>query len=273
MSNATTNDKAASLAASALSSLSDALASGNSEAMIRYLDVMSRFHRYSLHNCLLILCQRPDASHVAGFGRWKELGRWVNRGEKGIAIIAPSIKRSRAEESSDDSDLDSKEVSCIVTRFVTVYVFDVSQTDGEPLPALGRTTGSVGCYLGRLRDLVREKCIGLAYADDLGGAQGVSHGLSITILRGMEPAEELSVLTHELAHELLHRGPRRIETTRQFRELEAEAVAYVVTQACGLDNQTASWDYIRLYGGNEKLLAQSLAYIQGASSEILDYIL
>jgi antirestriction protein ArdC len=268
-----TNDKAATLAASALTRLSEALASGNSEALTRYLDVMSRFHRYSFHNCLLILCQRPEATQVAGFNRWKELGRWVKKGEKGIAILAPSMRRPRPDELSEDEDTDRKDAPKIVTRFVTVYVFDAEQTEGEPLPTLGKTSGQVGCYLTRLRDLVLEKHIGLAYADNLGGALGLSHGEAITILRGLEPAEELSVLAHELAHELLHRGPRRIETTRQIRELEAEAVAYVVTQACGLENRTASWDYIRLYGGDEKLLSQSLAHIQRSAADIIDYLL
>jgi hypothetical protein len=268
-----TKGKAATLAASALTRLSEALASGNSEALTCYLDVMSRFHRYSFYNCLLILCQRPDATQVAGFNRWKELGRWVKKGEKGIAILAPSMRRPRPEELPEEEESDRKETAQVITRFITVHVFDLAQTEGEPLPELGRTTGHVGCYLSSLRDLVMEKGIGLAYADNLGGALGLSHGQAITILRGLEPAEELSVLAHELAHELLHRGPRRNETTRQIRELEAEAVAYVVTQACGLENRTASWDYIRLYGGDEKLLSQSLSHIQNVAAQILDYLI
>lgn len=89
----------------------------------------------------------------------------------------------------------------------------------------------------------------------------------------MPQAEEFSTLSHELAHELMHRGERRIETNRQIRELEAEAVAYVVTQACGLNNGTASWDYIRLYGGDEKLLSQSLALIQCTAAELINKLL
>lgn len=162
MSIATSNDKAATLAASALARLSEALASGNSEALTRYLDVMARFHRYSFHNCLLILCQRPEATQVAGFGRWKELGRWVKKGEKGIAILAPSMRRPRPDELPDNDDTDRKDADKIVTRFVTVYVFDAEQTEGERLPELGKTTGEVGCYLPKLRELVQGKGIGLA---------------------------------------------------------------------------------------------------------------
>jgi len=254
VSNTDTNDKAATLAASALTRLSEALAQGDSEALTRYLGVMARFHRYSHQNCLLILWQRPDATQVAGFGRWKELGRWVKKGERGIAILAPSMRRVKQE---DEPGVGEKEdqVTRVVSRFITVHVFDVSQTEGENLPDLARPKGDVGCSLLRLRDLVMEKGISLAYSDDLGGALGVSYGDSIAILRGLEPADELCVTAHELAHEMLHRGERRIETTRQMRELEAEAVAYVVGQACGLESHQASWDYIRLYRGAEKVLS------------------
>lgn len=267
----TTSNKAADLAAQALRQLSDDLARGNSEALQRYLDTMARFHHYSFYNCLLILLQKPDATQVAGFNRWKELGRFVRKGEKGIAILAPSIRKRKQDEDQETENDDAEDR--IVTRFLTVHVFDASQTDGEPLPDIGQTTGEVGCYLTRLRDLVLEKGIGLAFADNLGGALGVSHGGSITILRGMTPAQEFSTLVHELAHELLHRGERRIETTRQIRELEAEAVAYVVSQACGLDKSTSSWDYIRLYGGDEKLLSQSMSFVQTVASEMLGLLL
>jgi hypothetical protein len=263
-----TQSRAADLAASHLTQLSEALARGNSEALTSYLAVMAKFRRYSFYNSLLIYAQRPNATNVAGFAKWKQLGRWVKAGEKGIVILAPSIGKSKAEtESTSDED------SRTVRFFLGVHVFDESQTDGEPLPQFSTTSGEVGLNLERLRRLVIEQNIGLAYTSNLEGARGVSHGGSITLLSTLTPAEELQVLSHELAHELLHRGPRRVETTRQIRELEAEAVAYVVTCACGLENSTASWDYIKLYGGDEKLLAQSLSHIQRASAEILDYIL
>jgi antirestriction protein ArdC len=268
-----TNNRAADLAANALRQLSDALAEGDSAALTSYLATMAKFHNYSFNNVLLILSQRPDATHVAGFNRWKEMGRYVRKGEKGIAILAPSLKRIRSEEQEDEDTEAKEQPAQVLSRFVTVHVFDVIQTDGEPLPELSRPTGHVGCHLLRLRDLVLEKGIGLAYADYLGGAMGVSYGNSIAILRGLEPAEELTVTAHELAHELLHRGERRIETTRQIRELEAEAVAYVVGQACGVETHQASWDYIRLYGGDEKLLAQSLGYVQRVAAEVLDFLL
>jgi antirestriction protein ArdC len=263
-----TQARATKMAAGLLTQLSEALARGNSEALTSYLNVMAKFHRYSYYNSMLILGQRPSATHVAGFARWKQLGRWVQSGERGICIIAPSVGRSKAEGEQLDSD-DSR----MIRYFVAVHVFDVSQTDGDAIPEIGAASGDVGLHLDRLKGLVAEQGIGLAYTSNLDGARGVSHGGDITLLNSLTPAEELQVLAHELAHELLHRGPRRTETTRQIRELEAEAVAYVVTTACGLENATASWDYIRLYAGDEKLLAQSLAHIQRAAADILDYIL
>ena len=259
--------RASDTAAQLLSQLSDALASGNSQALTDYLNVMAKFHRYSYYNSLLIFAQRPSATHVAGYARWKQLGRFVKQREKGIVILAPSIASPKIKPEEEEPTGDRQ-----VRYFMAVHVWDVSQTDGQELPAIRPVTGEVGPHLDRLKDLVREHSIGLAYTADLGGARGLSHGGSITLLSGLSPAEELQTLAHELGHELLHRGNRRVETTRQIRELEAEAVAYVVTSACGLSNESASWDYIRLYRGDEKLLAQSLSYIQHVSAEILDYI-
>lgn len=262
-----TQQRAVDLATDLLKQLSDALASGNSQALTAYLQVMARFHRYSFYNSILICAQRSTATNVAGFARWKQLGRWVKQGEKGICLLAPSIRKNNQE-----ADLDEQDDSRTVRYFFAVHVFDVSQTEGEPLPELGMTRGEVGDHLNRLKALVSERGIKLMQAASLDGAHGVSHGGAITLLASLTPPEELQVLAHELAHELLHRGPRRSETPRQIRELEAEAVAYVVSCACGLENITASWDYIRLYKGDEKLLAQSLSHIQQAAAEILDYV-
>lgn len=265
-----TQSRATDLASSLLSQLSEELAQGNSEALTQYLSVMARFHSYSFYNSLLIFAQRKSATHVAGYQRWRQLDRWVKAGEKGITILAPCVGRRKPEMAEDNRDECGRES---VRYFVAVHVFDVSQTDGKPLPEIARVTGEPGDYVRRLKALIGEKGIGLAYTANLDGARGLSHGGDITVLTGLEPAEELQVLAHELGHELLHRGTRRVEMTRQIRELEAEAVAYVVTRACGLENNGASMDYVHLYKGDEKLLSHSLAHIQRAAADILDYIL
>jgi hypothetical protein len=247
----------------ALEELAEALSQGRSETLIRYLETMSRFHNYSFGNCMLIAWQRPDASHVAGFHRWKELGRFVKKGEKGIMILAPMVKHRKAEPDVEPDD------ESPVIGFRAVYVFDVSQTEGEELPEFSRVNGDPGETLAKLESLVRRRGIELAYEEHLGGADGLSKGGKIVLRDGLPPAEQFSVLAHEFAHELLHRAERRKETTRKVRELEAEAVAFVVSKAAGLEGLGRSADYIQLYSGDKELLMQSLDYIQKTASFIL----
>ena len=280
-------DKASALAASALNDLAAQLESGHSEALTAYLRLLGRFHRYSALNCLLIQLQNDSATHVAGYGRWQELGRQVRKGEKGIAILAPcthkpkadkdqasSVENAKTDQRANDSQPDQDQKGReVVTGFRTAYVFDVSQTDGEELPSFPEISGDPGYQLAALKCLVKESGIGLGYSDSLGGARGLSAGGRILLLCGLRPAEEFSTLVHEFAHEKLHRTERRAETTVGIRELEAEAVAYVVTSAIGLDTGTSSSDYIQLYRGSSKQLAQSLQHVQRVSSEILDYLL
>lgn len=114
--------------------------------------------------------------------------------------------------------------------------------------------------------------IELEYSDQLGGAFGVSKGGSILLKEGLEPAQEFTTLVHELAHEILHHGEGRAGTTRQSRELQAEAVAFVVAQAVGLDSGTASSDYIQLYRGDKQLLLESLEAVRKAAATILEGI-
>src|SRR5438132_828208 len=105
----------------------------NSEEWLRYLDVQRRFHRYSFGNCLLIAFQNPDATQVAGFRRWRELDRQVRRGEKGIAILAPIVRRLKVE---DEVTGEEQTIVSAPRAFRVVHVFDVSQTDGDELPEI-----------------------------------------------------------------------------------------------------------------------------------------
>ena len=122
----------------ALGQLINALEQGKSATLTRYLAAMARFHRYSFHNVMLIYTQKDDASNVAGFHAWRKLGRFVRKGEKGILILAPMIfKHAEAEAAKTDEEK-------TIIRFKAAYVFDVSQTDGEPLPALPRRLPASG---------------------------------------------------------------------------------------------------------------------------------
>lgn len=249
-----------------LQELIAALEQGKSEKLLEYLAFQARFHQYSVGNCLLIAIQKPEATLVAGFQKWRQLGRFVKKGEKGILILAPLLRRKESAEQASNAESSQDRT---VVGFRAAYVFDVSQTDGAKLPEFSSITGDPGERLLLLKELVDSRGIELRYEDDLGGATGVSEGGKIALLRGLSAAEEFSVLVHELAHELLHRSERRKETTRRVRELEAEAIAYVVASAAGLDGLARSSDYIQLYAGDKELLLASLNHIQRVASEII----
>lgn len=254
----------------ALRELAEALKQGKSEALVRYLDTLSKFHRYSFGNCLLICLQRPEATLVAGFHRWKQLGRWVKKGEVGIAILAPLVRRKRSDdEAQDEREVPEERERRVLKGFRAVHVFDVSQTEGKELPELGGIAGDPGENIARVSDLIRSQGIELVFAESLAGAWGLSEGGKISVLSTLAPAETFSTLVHELAHELLHRGDRRQETTKVIRETEAEAVAYVVSKAVGLQCSTKSADYIQLWSGDETILLQSLEFVRNVASEII----
>lgn len=246
--------------------LSAALNAGHSEALTGYLKAIGRFHRYSLHNVMLIASQKPNASYVAGFRTWNELGRFVKKGEKGIMILAPIVRRK--PENSDDDEKESSRIA----GFRAAYVFDISQTDGEELPHIGVVRGEPCQYGERLRDFVTAQGISLEYSQDISPARGVSSGGRITLLLGQSPAEEFSTLAHELAHELLHRSDRRQTTSRCLRETEAEATAFVVCHGIGLETDSAAADYIHLWNGDAQVLTESLTYIREAASQMLRFV-
>jgi antirestriction protein ArdC len=244
-----------------------ALNGGHSEALTAYLKAIGRFHRYSLHNVMLIASQKPNASYVAGFRTWHELGRFVKKGEKGILILAPIVRRK-----PQNHEENRENVSTSIAGFRAAYVFDVSQTDGNELPHIGAVRGDAQEHAERLRSFASAQGIAVEYSDAIAPARGVSSGGKITLLPGQSSAEEFSTLAHELAHELLHRGERRSGTTRQIRETEAEATAFVVCLAVGLDTGSAAADYIHLWNGDAQLLVESLGYVRQAASNLLSAI-
>ncbi len=124
-------------------------------------------------------------------------------------------------------------------------------------------------YRERLFKFVEAQSVEISFSERIAPAKGLSYGGKITLLSGMQPAEEFSTLTHEIAHEMLHRGERRTLTTKQVRETEAEAVAFVVCQSVGLQNGTASQDYIQLWHGDANLLRESLEAVQQTAVVIL----
>ena len=260
-------EQAKQIASNAIEQLRQALEEGHSGRLREYLAAIARFHGYSWHNVMLIASQRPNATHVAGFHSWHKLGRFVKKGEKGILILAPVIRR----KADNNTECEPDETS-VPVGFRAAYVFDIGQTDGQPLPEIGSVNGHPHEYRERLAKFIADQGIALEYSDEIAPARGTSLGGKITLLPGQSPAEEFATLAHEVAHEMMHRDERRSSTTKRTRETEAEAVAFVVCSAIGLETGSAAQDYIGLYGGDAKLLSESLEYVQRTATEILNAI-
>ena len=249
-------------------SLIKQLQAGHSDALTAYLNAMSRFHSYSFGNVLEIARQRPTATKVAGMYAWNQLGRRVKKGEKGIRILAPIIGIKRKPDAEAEKDI-TKQNTRVLVGFRNAYVFDVEQTEGVELPAMREVYGDVGENHDRLVSFIERQGIELVYSENIAPALGMSYGGRIAILPGQSKAETFATLLHELAHEMLHKAERRTTTTKVVRETEAEAIAFVVGKAVGLEVGTASADYIALYHGNASLLIESLEVIQQTSAVIL----
>jgi antirestriction protein ArdC len=234
----------------------------------RWLRAQRSFHRYSFSNVLLILRQFPSATRVAGFHRWHELGRFVRKGERGIAILAPVPRRVEAD---DDPDA----LVPVVTGFRPAYVFDVSQTEGEPLPEIAhRLDGDdpAGASV-RLEKVAAE----LGYNVNVTQLPGERNGDCAPELRRIRvsdrlaPAQRVKTLAHELAHAILHGGDVK---DRGLEELEAESVAYIVCHELALDSSAYSFGYLASWAraGDEapRAITASGGRITAAARQILD---
>ncbi len=252
----------------ALDALVQAVERGESKQLKAYLGMLGRFHRYSVGNVLLIAMQRPGATRVAGFRAWQKLGRQVKEGEKGIRIFAPIVWRKKKDDEQEGRKADE---TGELVRFRSVCVFDVAQTDGKPLPEFAQARGEPGEYTGRLMQFAAEQGIEVEFSEALVSAHGMSAGGRIVVRKGLSPAEEFSVLAHELAHELLHRDEDE-QLSRTVRETEAEALAFVLCQAIGLEAVNAAADYIQLYLGSKETLLESLQRIRETAAEIIGAI-
>jgi hypothetical protein len=255
------NNKANELIGNALNSLTESLENGQSDELKKYLQTMSRFHQYSLRNIMLIALQKPSATHVAGFHAWKKHGRFVKKGEIGIVIIAPLVYKKETVENDDNSRNVTE-----INGFKGVYVFDISQTDGDELPEFASVQGDPIRYQKKLGDFISANGITLEYSATL-QADGISKKGTIVIRSGLSPAQDFSVKIHELAHEFLHHSGEKLSKTQ--KETEAEAVAYVVCQSIGLDTNTAFSDYIQLYKGEKETLISSIQRIKDVSGKII----
>ncbi len=240
----------------------------SSEEFRAVLDCMAHFHSYSWRNTLLIHFQNPQATRVAGYRTWQKLGRQVRKGEKGISILAPSTYKKKETEVDPETG-EEIEVEKDVSFFFPVCVFDISQTEGEEMPEIEfkPIDDTHAGALEKLLKLAGERNIEVEFAD-LANCEGVSTNGKIKIQSSKNPTEKALILIHELAHELLHWNPEtRPKLTREQKELEAEATAYVVAQALGIP-ETNSEKYLALYQKSCSL-EESLEAIHQTSRKIL----
>lgn len=258
-------DDAKTLIDTAVGELAAALEAGRSERLTAMLAAMARFHAYSFGNVMLILAQRPDATRVAGYRLWLSLGRQVRKGERAIRILAPLVRKVEDEDSTEGPKRR-------VVGFRSVCVFDLAQTEGGELPTIAATTGDPGDALDRLLAFAADRGITVSFTDELRG-DGVSKMGEIGVRASLSPAGRFSVLVHELAHEILHDAEARRTLPKTVAELEAEAVAFVVSSAVGLECAESSSDYIQLYRGDAETLRASLDRISQAAASILDAVL
>ena len=265
----------------------------------KYLATMSRFHRYSVNNTMLIYMQRPDATHVAGFNKWRDqFGRNVLKGEKGIRIIAPTPYKKKVEEIKTDPetnapvlDADGKaiieEKEIRIPMFKVVSVFDVSQTAGKPLPQLAADlSGNVQQYEVFMEALRRASPVPIEIkpvAHDTDGFFSIK-AQSITIRAGMSEVQTVCAAVHEIAHAKLHDYEHMTELaddgetilvpgekSRNTEEVEAESISYAVCQYYGIETGENSFGYIATWSKGKELkeLRASLETINKTASELI----
>lgn len=228
-----------------------------SKGMQRYLEFMARFHNYSFYNTLLIMLSKPDATQVAGFQTWKKLGRWVKPGQRGIPIFAPLVHRE------DPLDENSPKV---LNGFKVVYVFDLSQTEGDPLPIVPQWISPEQNpeLKEKLLDFARSKSIAVSFKELPGEIQGLSKGGSIEI----SPQAGTKTIIHEIAHEMMHRS-EEATSDPSLREMEAEAVGYVVSKYFNIQCLNSP-NYISLTGSDRDDIACAISKISSVSREIIN---
>ena len=259
----------------------------NSEEYKSYLKTMSKFHNYSFNNSLLIFLQKPDASYCAGFTTWKALGRYVKPGEKGLVILAPAFKKTEVEvlnkDGSPQLDADGKPVTEIHTipRYKTTTTFDYSQTDGKPLPQIGKElTGSVEDYqrlFDAIKQVAEDKGVSVGFEDIKGGSKGYYHLKEdrIAIKSGMSEVQNIKTLLHELTHSRLDRldlkDDAELQADRHGKEVRAESCAFVISDHFGIDTSEYSFAYVTSWatGRDFKELREQMDNIRKVASEII----
>lgn len=229
------------------------------------LTFRNQFHSYSFLNSLLILAQRPDATLVCGYRKWQQLGRQVRKGESGIRILAPLLRK-------DEHDPDKK----VLIGFKEVRVFDIRQTDGDPIPTPPKPTilhgdnARIQTAITALEGACSQWGIRLDRNLDHPRALGVYRHAdrSISLRAGLPKLQELKTLVHELAHALLH-DP---SSDRRLAELEAESAAYLTLDQLGLDTSAYSFAYLASWTDDLERLITAGDNASKAANQLLDQL-
>jgi len=230
-----------------------------------YLDTMAKFWRYSYHNQLLIHIQKRDATRVAGFRTWNEMGRYIKAGQKAIKILAPFTKKivKKDEETGEEKQIE-------FTYFCPVNVFDVCQTEGRELPKLdiNISGNSHEQLLQKLVEFCKNQKIEVEFKPlGINGLYGYSQGGKIVIGTNQSINMQVNTLVHEIAHELIHYSTEGKQFSTEEREIQAESVAYVVCKTVGLEVKSSA--YISLYAKSGNDIFGTLKQISDAVRAVL----
>lgn len=255
----------------------------------QYLNFCAKLPRYSVNNQILIMMQKPDATMCQSFTNWKEVNRHVRKGEKGIRILAPAPYKMQKEQEKVDAsgktvlDKDGEPVKetveVTINAFKPVSTFDVSQTEGEPIPSPGvdELTGSVEGYETLLAAIKEVVPVPISFEQIDSGAKGFYHleENRIVVQEGMSEAQTVKTLLHEASHQALHSkeamdsaGEKK---SKNQKETEAESVAYVVCQHYGIDTSDYSFPYVATWSADKEVpeLKASLDTIRRTASELI----
>ncbi len=257
----------------------------------QFLDTMAKFPRYSVNNSILIMMQKPDAQLCQSYTGWKQMGRYVKKGEKGISILAPApYKIEREQTKLDDNgkpvfDADGEpvkeKVEVTIRAFKVVKTFDLSQTDGKEISSIGPSelTGSIEGYPKLLQALQEISPVPVSFELIDGNAKGFYHqqDKKIVVQDGMSEVQTIKTLLHEMAHQQMHdkdQVPEAKNFTRNSVETEAESVAYVVCQHYGINTSDYSFSYVAGWSKNKETpeLKASLDKIRQTAADFITQI-
>ena len=250
----------------------------DSEAWRRWLTTLAKFHDYSLNNSVLIAMQMPEATRVASYRSWqRDFGRHVKRGERGIEVLVPMVVKSKLgnDEQATQDDEENAERKRLL-GFKVGHVFDVSQTEGEPLPEIAsQVSADVNDFDSLMGAIEAVSSYPIEVVD---GLPPETNGLFsrrmgyIAVRKGMPEGQTVKTALHELAHSVMHDANAEELPDRSMREVQAESVAYAVSASLGLDTSGYSFGYVASWavGKTDEEMRACMRIVRDAACQIID---